>query len=261
MDGNGSKANGYIDMVGAANDLSHATNPDNIFGFETAPTRCSASEAVRRKDLNDTDNNSVDFISARYSIDGMTNEEVEARRPRNSNAGEWDPFYEPKEPEPVFYSVYFSVSGGNGNILAIIDEISITSGDLVEEGSSIIFVATPNTDYRVKEWKLNGTTVNNNTSEAYVLSDLSASTTVTVEFDRLPTYEFITEAKPLRAWVNNGILHITGHTIGKHLSVYTITGVLIYQNIVISDEVHIPLRSQGVYIVHQDYNAIRVVYQ
>ena len=91
MDGAGAKAAGYIDMVGAANDISHATNPDNIFGYENAPARCSASEAVRRKDLTDTDDNSADFIAARYAADGLSDEEVEARRPKNSGFGPWDP--------------------------------------------------------------------------------------------------------------------------------------------------------------------------
>ena len=98
-DGSGKKVNGYIDMVGAVNAPTHATNPDNIFGYETASARCSASEAVRRKDLNDTDNNSVDFVAARYN--GMSNKDWEVLHPRNSQKGAWDPFAAPFEPEPV----------------------------------------------------------------------------------------------------------------------------------------------------------------
>ena len=99
MNGHGKKFDGYIDMVGAVNDPNH-TNPDNIFGYEKAPARCSASEAVRRRDLNDTNNNSVDFIAARYGpTDGnrisMTDEEFEVRYPRNSKAGSWKPFDPP----------------------------------------------------------------------------------------------------------------------------------------------------------------------
>jgi len=101
-DGEGKKVDGYIDMVGAANDPEHATNPDNIFGYETAPARCSASEAVRRKNLTDTDDNSADFIAARYAkgSTGMSNEMLEVRYPRNSKAGKWDPFAEPAQPPP-----------------------------------------------------------------------------------------------------------------------------------------------------------------
>jgi len=110
-DGNGTKVSGYIDMVGAANDLTHATNPDHIFGFETAPTRNSASEAVRRRDLNDTDNNAVDFIAARYASGGMNDEELEARKPRNSSAGGWAPF----RPAPPVSSLVILQANTHGN--------------------------------------------------------------------------------------------------------------------------------------------------
>ena len=91
--GSGAKAEGYIDMLGAANTYPAS---DTILGFETYPARCSASEAARRKDLTDTDDNSTDFIAARYN--GMGNTEWELKHPRNSSAGAWDPFEEPPEP-------------------------------------------------------------------------------------------------------------------------------------------------------------------
>jgi hypothetical protein len=96
----GDPVSGYIDMVGAANSYQ---SRDLIFGFETAPARNSASEAVRRWDHEnylDTDNNSTDFIAARYASDGMSDEELEVRRPRNSSAGEWNPFETSGEPLP-----------------------------------------------------------------------------------------------------------------------------------------------------------------
>jgi hypothetical protein len=99
-DGNGAKVSGYIDMVGAANNLE-ADLPDHIFGYETFPARNSASEAVRRADLTDTDNNLNDFVQARYALGSsttFTNEMLEVRKPRNSSVGAWDPFAEPAPP-------------------------------------------------------------------------------------------------------------------------------------------------------------------
>ncbi|MDR2941098.1 MAG: lamin tail domain-containing protein [Treponema sp.] len=87
-------------MVGAVNNPS-AVLPDHIFGYETAPARNSASEAVRRADLTDTDDNSADFIAARYALgsnETFTNEMLEVRKPRNSSAGSWEPFAEPAPP-------------------------------------------------------------------------------------------------------------------------------------------------------------------
>jgi hypothetical protein len=96
----GKPVSGYIDMVGALN--NPAANPrDNIFGFEKAPARCSASEAARRKDLKDYDDNSTDFIAARYASTGdgaFTDEILELRKPRNAKTGAWDPFKKPADP-------------------------------------------------------------------------------------------------------------------------------------------------------------------
>jgi hypothetical protein len=96
IDGNGAKATGYIDMAGAANNYP---DTDMIKGYETAPARCSASEAVRRRNLTDTNDNSADFIATRYASGGLTDAEVDARKPRNSTDGTWEPFEEPPSPE------------------------------------------------------------------------------------------------------------------------------------------------------------------
>ena len=97
---NGKPVSGYIDMVGAVNN-PNTSPPDHIFGYEAAPARNSASAAVRRADLTDTDNNSTDFTAARYALTGdgaFTNEMLEARKPRNSSAGAWSPFADPVTP-------------------------------------------------------------------------------------------------------------------------------------------------------------------
>jgi len=92
-DGAGTITTGYIDMVGAANEYE---DRDLIFGFETAPARNSASQAVRRWDKYyvDTDDNALDFEPTRYTPapDGMSDDELELRKPRNAAAGAWDPF-------------------------------------------------------------------------------------------------------------------------------------------------------------------------
>jgi hypothetical protein len=75
-----------------------------IYGFETAPARNSASAAVRRKNLIDTNNNAGqndgpgDFISLNYSSSGISDEELSVRRPRNSREGSWNPFLVPPNP-------------------------------------------------------------------------------------------------------------------------------------------------------------------
>ena len=101
IDGEGIMFPGYIDMIGSRNEAPNdagTNNFDKILGFEVAPARNSASEAVRRKNLIDTNNNSVDFVSIRYASDGITNEELAVRGPRNSRSGSWNPFQTPANP-------------------------------------------------------------------------------------------------------------------------------------------------------------------
>lgn len=93
---NGKPVDGYLDMVGARNSAG-----DQVLGYETAPARNSRSATVRRKNLTDTDNNqgfnanmapngTGDFISLTYA--DLSPGEREAVRPRNSDAGSWNPF-------------------------------------------------------------------------------------------------------------------------------------------------------------------------
>ncbi len=80
------------------------------------------------------------------------------------------------------YTVTFNVIGTNGTLAATVDAASITSPATVNAGKNVIFTATPDANYSVKEWKLDGTIVSGNTSNTYTLSNLAANSTVTVEF-------------------------------------------------------------------------------
>ncbi len=70
----------------------------------------------------------------------------------------------------------------------------------------------------------------------------------------------IPQENPLKAWVRNNLLHISGLAVGKPLSIYTTTGVLVYKNIATSDEADIPLKIPGVYIVQSGNNTIKVTF-
>ncbi|WP_242987604.1 sugar-binding protein [Anaerobacterium chartisolvens] len=81
------------------------------------------------------------------------------------------------------YEVTFGTEGGNGSVVAEVDNAQITSGASIEAGKDVVFTATPDTGYRVKGWKLNGSAVSGNTSNTYTLESLSAAAAVTVEFE------------------------------------------------------------------------------
>ena len=74
--------------------------------------------------------------------------------------------------------------------------------------------------------------------------------------------ELFATANPLRAWARNGLLHITGVAVDETLSIYTSSGVLVYQNPKpASEEIDVNLTTQGVYIVQSGGNTVRVVVQ
>ena len=87
--------------------------------------------------------------------------------------------------EPNFYTVNFSTPG-NGSISGTVGEGSITSGESVEEGSQVDFMATPNSGYQVDDWLVNGEPIGS-TSTTYTISSLEDDVTVEVQFEVIPT--------------------------------------------------------------------------
>ena len=93
------------------------------------------------------------------------------------------------EPIPtITYTVNFSVVGSNGSLSATVDSLNISSGSEVEPSKDVVFIAYPNTGYRVKEWKNNDVVVAGNTTNTYTVENLSNDINVTVEFELSPEY-------------------------------------------------------------------------
>ena len=67
-------------------------------------------------------------------------------------------------------------------------------------------------------------------------------------------------AMTLQAWVENGVLHVSGLTAGETWNVYNAAGGCIYTNIAGADLQSVPMQTHGVYIVKQGNNAVKVVY-
>ncbi|MGI6613497.1 MAG: chitobiase/beta-hexosaminidase C-terminal domain-containing protein [Saccharofermentanales bacterium] len=95
------------------------------------------------------------------------------------------------------YTVTFSVVGGNGELEAAIQNPfgweNVTSGDKVDGGLDVIFTATPDPGYQVKEWKKDGVVVGD-AGTTYTVADLAADVEVTVEFKLIvSTYQYVYE--------------------------------------------------------------------
>ncbi|MCL2167714.1 MAG: T9SS type A sorting domain-containing protein [Lentimicrobiaceae bacterium] len=78
-------------------------------------------------------------------------------------------------------SVYFTPLGENGTLSATLIGNTINSGIKVVKGSTVIFTAVPDEEFKVKNWKLNGEIVPDITENEYTLT-INTHSVVTVEF-------------------------------------------------------------------------------
>ena len=128
--------------------------------------------------------------------------------------------------------ITFAILSGNATIDENTGEVEITGvGD-------IVVVATKAEDENYQEAQSQELTVR--VSDDTGISQLS-------------------RPNPLRAWMRNGSLHVTGITPGETLSLYSITGTLVYRQIATSDEMDIPLQVKGVYFVRAGNYTVKII--
>ena len=65
---------------------------------------------------------------------------------------------------------------------------------------------------------------------------------------------------PLKAYVNNGNLYVSGLTAGTTWNVYSVTGALIYQGVATGDTAETYLAARGMYIIQSENKTLKVVY-
>lgn len=115
--------------------------------------------------------------------------------------------------ETKTYQVMFNVTGGNGYLTAAVDSTNISSKANVTQKKSIEFTAKPNSDYIVKEWKVNNTIVYGNKTNYYNHANLSAPIHVTIEFEQIPVQIY-----PLTFNVKGTGGHLTAAVDGVNIS-------------------------------------------
>ena len=87
------------------------------------------------------------------------------------------------EPEKV--KVTYDVEGGHGSIKAELKGKALPAKSAeVEKASSVVFTATPEAGYEVKEWKKDGTTVAGQKGTTYTLSKIEKNVDVKVVFEK-----------------------------------------------------------------------------
>ena len=148
----------------------------------------------------------------------------------------------------ITYTITFNAAGGT------VTPASGTTG----EGWTLAFLPTPTrTGYAFVGW-FTATTGGTMVTESTVFSE---NTTIYAQWTQITNSPELVPNNPLRAWVCNGNLHVTGLIAGETLSVFTAMGTLVYQNIVSSDEAEIPLKVQGVYILRAGDKTVKVMFE
>ena len=87
------------------------------------------------------------------------------------------------------HTVLFDVhSSGHGSLTAKVGETSISSGNKVNYGSTIVFTATPSTGYQIEGWYSNSACtepIDNGTNDTYTVT-ITGGTNVYVKFEAIP---------------------------------------------------------------------------
>ena len=163
--------------------------------------------------------------------------------------------------EVATYPVTFSTADGNGVVIVTVDSRTISSGAQIVHGKDIVFTATPNEGFQVKEWKLNGFVVTDNKTNVYTHNNISEAIEVSVAFESsIASDSRDLSVNQLKAWILNGLLYVNGLKPGVVWSVYNAAGALVYQNVATGEEAKIPLGNQGVYIIQSENYSVKVVY-
>ena len=87
------------------------------------------------------------------------------------------------EPEAPKYTITFGVGSGLGALKAEVDGNEITTGDLVEQGKSVVFTAEPAEGYVLEQWTNGGTAITEAGTDKTYTHTVTAAVDVKVSFD------------------------------------------------------------------------------
>jgi hypothetical protein len=123
------------------------------------------------------------------------------------------------------YAVTYEVLAGEGELEAFADGSSFPSGTPIDQGTDILFVATPENNYKVKAWIINGETLENNNDNEITVENLLGDLSVLVEFE-LSTFADIHLADQVIVYPNpfNNTLNLQNITGIRQVILMNITG-------------------------------------
>jgi len=74
-----------------------------------------------------------------------------------------------------------------------------------------------------------------------------------------PIIASVPKVNALKAWIQNGTLHLSGLTAGKTWSVYTVSGALVHRGVANSTEANLHLNASGIYFVKSNGQVLRLL--
>jgi hypothetical protein len=120
---------------------------------------------------------------------------------------------------------------------------------------------TPDPGYKLNEIKvfIMGTTIEvplSGSGSVYTFKMPAAHITIVAVFGSTTAIDEI--AQGLKAYAQDGVLHISGLSEGQPFSIYNITGTLIYSSVANADKIEILLPGRGMYIIRSGDYVIKV---
>jgi len=107
-------------------------------------------------------------------------------------------------------SITFSVIGDNGTITAKVGSTTINSGDTVGENEQVTFTATPDQNFIVKEWTVNGDSKEHTSPTLYITPTKDIN--VTVAFQAFIVGKWNIDKITSTIYVDGVLLQIPGFT-------------------------------------------------
>jgi autotransporter-associated beta strand protein len=83
--------------------------------------------------------------------------------------------------------------------------------------------------------------------------------TITIAPSGTTSVSSVPQANSLKAWIQNGMLRVSGLTVGKLWRVYNISGTPVHQSIATGEEAEVDLDVSGIYFVVQEKNSVKVL--
>jgi hypothetical protein len=162
--------------------------------------------------------------------------------------------------EPVYYIENSAVAGG-----AVTVKTGTDNPYLATEGATVTLTITPDTGYELESvhaFKMDNPTIaiplsGNGLIRTFTMPAYHVTIVAAFSDTRTTAAENIQPAA-LTAYVQNGVLYITGLTAGQTWSVYNLSGILIYRDTAAADRASIPLPCRGIYLVTSGNRTVKV---